>query len=160
MQNVDAFPFLERIFEQIGTAKVSTSAEEARNLGLLGAADRVVMNRDHLLSEARREALCLAEGSYHPPLPEKIYAAGRDALAALRVGIFMFKEAGQITEYEAVIGEKLAYVMTGGELSRPAWVDEQYFLDLEREAFLSLCGREKTQQRMWNLLQTGKPLRN
>jgi 3-hydroxyacyl-CoA dehydrogenase len=97
---------------------------------------------------------------YHPPLPEKIYAAGRDALAALRVGIFMFRESGNITEHEKVIAEKLAYTMTGGELSRPIWVDEQYILALEREAFLSLCGMEKTQQRMWNLLQTGKVLRN
>jgi 3-hydroxyacyl-CoA dehydrogenase len=118
------------------------------------------MNRDHLLAEARREVLNLAEAGYHPPLPEKIYAAGRDGLAALRVGIHMFKEGGQITEYEAVIGGKLAYTLTGGELSRPTWVDEQYILDLEREAFLSLCGEEKTQQRMWHLLQTGKPLRN
>jgi 3-hydroxyacyl-CoA dehydrogenase len=159
-QNADALPFLQRIFEQVGTAKVSTSAEEARQLGILSAADRVVMNREHLLGEAKREVLCLSEGGYHAPLPEKIYAAGRDALAAMRVGIFMFKEARQITEYEAHIGGKLASVLTGGDLSRPTWVDEQYILDLEREAFLSLCGEEKTQQRMWNLLQTGKPLRN
>jgi 3-hydroxyacyl-CoA dehydrogenase len=159
-QNADALPFLQRVFEQVGMAKVSTSAEEARNLGILSSTDRVVMNRDHLLGEAKREVLCLAESGYRAPLPEKIYAAGRDALAALRVGIFMFKEAGQVTEYDALIAGKLAYVMTGGELSRPTWVEEQYILDLEREAFLSLCGNEKTQQRMWNLLQTGKPLRN
>ena len=97
---------------------------------------------------------------FHPPLPEKIYAAGRDGLAALRVGIYMMREGNYITEYEAQIASKLAYVMTGGELSQPNWVDEQYILDLEREAFLSLCGEEKTQQRMWNLLQTGKVLRN
>lgn len=101
----------------------------------------------------------LASG-YHPPLPEKIYAAGIDGLSALRVGIHMFKEGKYITAYEAQIAGKLAYVMTGGELSQPAWVDEQYILDLEREAFLSLCGEEKTQERMWNLLRTGKPLRN
>jgi 3-hydroxyacyl-CoA dehydrogenase len=158
--NADALPFLQRVFEQIGTAKVATSAGEARQLGILAPPDRIVMNRDHLLAEARREVLCLAQGVYQAPSPEKIYAAGRDALAALRVGIFMYKEAGQITEYEAHIGGKLAYVMTGGELSRPTWVDQQYILDLEREAFLSLCGEGKTQQRMWNLLQTGKPLRN
>ncbi len=159
-QNADALPFLQRIFEQVGAARVSTSAEEARGLGILGAADRVVMNRDHLLAEARREALHLAEAGYRPPLPEKIYAAGRDGLAALRVGIYMYREAGQISPHDAIIGDKLAGVLTGGELSRPAWVDEQYILDLEREAFLSLCGEEKTQQRMWHLLQTGKPLRN
>jgi len=159
-KNADALPFLQRIFEQIGMAKVSTSAEEARQMGILGSCDRVVMNRDHLLAEAKREVLHLVESGYHPPVREQVYAAGRDALAAMRVGVFMLKSAGEITEYEAQIGGRLAYVMTGGELSQPAWVDEQYFLDLECEAFLSLCGEEKTQQRMWNLLQTGKPLRN
>ncbi len=159
-QNADALPFLQRIFEQIGTAQVSTSAEEARQMSLLAPCDRVVMNRDHLLAEAKQEALHMASTGYHQPAPEKIYAAGRDALAALRVGIFMYKEGGTITQHEALIGNKLAYVMTGGELSRPTWVDEQYILDLEREAFLSLCGEEKTQQRMWNILQGGKRLRN
>jgi 3-hydroxyacyl-CoA dehydrogenase len=159
-QNADPFPFLQRIFEQVGMAKVAVSAEEARQFGILGPADRVVMNRSHLLAEARREVLCMAAAGYHPPIPEKIFAAGRDALSGLRVGIYMFKESKNITEHESLIAEKLAYVMTGGEFSRPAWVDEQYILDLERQAFLSLCGEEKTQQRMWNLLQTGKPLRN
>jgi 3-hydroxyacyl-CoA dehydrogenase len=159
-QNADPLPFLQRIFEQIGLAKVATSAEEARQYEILGPSDRVVMNRSHLLAEAKQEVLHMASGGYHPPMPEKVYAAGRDMLAAMRVGIYMFKEARQITEYEAHIAGKLAYVMTGGELSKAAWMDEQYFLDLEREAFLSLCGEEKTQQRMWNILQTGKPLRN
>ena len=118
------------------------------------------MNRSHLLAEAKKEALHMISYGYGPPLPEKIYAAGRDGLAALRAGVFMFKESGYITEYESLIGEKLAYVMCGGELSQPTWVDEQYILDLEREAFLSLCGEEKTQERMWHMLQKGKPLRN
>jgi 3-hydroxyacyl-CoA dehydrogenase len=158
--NSDPLPYLQRIFEQVGMAKVATSAEEARDLGILGPCDRVVMNRSHLIAEAKKEVLHMVSTGYKPPLPEKIYAAGRDALAAMRVGVHMYKEGGGITAHEAVIGAKLAYIMTGGELSRPTWVDEQYFLDLEREAFLSLCGEEKTQQRMWNLLQTGKVLRN
>jgi 3-hydroxyacyl-CoA dehydrogenase len=158
--NAEPLPYLQRIFEQIGMAKVATSAEEARQFAILSPQDRVVMHRDHLLMEAKKEVLHMVATGYHPPLPEKIYAAGRDALAALRVGIFMFRESGNITEHEKVIAEKLAYTMTGGELSRPIWVDEQYILALEREAFLSLCGMEKTQQRMWNLLQTGKVLRN
>jgi 3-hydroxyacyl-CoA dehydrogenase len=158
--NADPLPYLQRIFEQVGMAKVSTSAEEARDLGILGPKDRVVLNRSHLIAEAKREVKHMAASGYQPPLPEKVYASGRDALAAMRVGVHMFKAGGGITEHEAKIGAKLAYIMTGGELSRPTWMDEQYFLDLEREAFLSLCGEEKTQQRMWNLLQTGKPLRN
>ncbi|MBE0409942.1 MAG: 3-hydroxyacyl-CoA dehydrogenase/enoyl-CoA hydratase family protein [Anaerolineales bacterium] len=159
-QNAEALSFLQRIFEQVGMAKVATSAEEARQFGILSPCDRVVFNRDHLLMEAKREVLHMVACSYKPPLPEKIYAAGRDGLAALKVGIHMFKEGGYITEHEALMGTKLANIMTGGEISRPAWLDEQYFLDLEREAFLSLCGEEKSQQRMWNILQTGKVLRN
>lgn len=159
-QNADAFPYLQRVFEQIGLAKVATSAGEARQAGFLTATDRIVMHREHLLTEAKREALHMVASGYRPPEPEPIYAAGRDALAGLRVGIYMMGEGKYITEYEGVIANKLAHVMTGGELSRPQWVSEQYILDLEREAFLSLCGNEKTQQRMWSLLQTGKPLRN
>lgn len=158
--NADALPFLQRIFEQIGLAKVSISADEARQMGILTSGDRIVMNRDFLLAEARKEVIHLATSGYHPPAPEMIYAAGRDALAALQVGIYMMREGGYITEHEMVVANKLATVMTGGEISQPAWVDEQYLLDLEREAFLSLCGQEKTQQRMWSLLQTGKVLRN
>jgi 3-hydroxyacyl-CoA dehydrogenase len=158
--DAQALPYLQRIFELIGMAKVSTSAEEARQFGFLSQADRVVMNRDHLLAEGKREVLHMVASSYRPPLPEKIYAGGRDSLAALQVGIYMFKEGGYITEYESVIGQQLARVMTGGDISQPTWVSEQYILDLEREAFVSLCGQEKTQQRMWNLLQTGKVLRN
>jgi 3-hydroxyacyl-CoA dehydrogenase len=159
-ENAEVLPFLQRVFMQIGLAKVSMSAEEARQMGFLGPSDRVVMNKNFLLSEAKKEALNLASSGYHPPLPEKIYAAGRDALGALRVAIHMMKEGKYITDYEAFMAGKLAVVMTGGELSHPTWVDEQYILDLEREAFISLCGEEKTRQRMVNMLQTGKPLRN
>jgi 3-hydroxyacyl-CoA dehydrogenase len=159
-KNVEALPGLQRVFEQIGLAKVSTSAEEARELGILNSQDRVVMNRDLLLAEAKKEVLHLAQTGYHPPVPEPIYAAGRDALGALRVGVYMMKEGGYITEYESVVGGKLAYVMTGGELSSPTWVPEQYILDLEREAFVSLCGQPKTMERIWTFLQSGKRIRN
>jgi len=159
-ENAEALPFLQRVFMQIGLAKVATSAEEARQMGLLGPNDRIVMNKELLLSEAKKEVLHMVATGYHPPIPEKIYAAGRDALGALRVAIHMMKEGKYITEYEAHMAGKLANVMTGGDISKPTWVDEQYILDLEREAFLSLCGEEKTRQRMVNMLQTGKPLRN
>ncbi|MFN2158925.1 MAG: 3-hydroxyacyl-CoA dehydrogenase NAD-binding domain-containing protein [Anaerolineales bacterium] len=162
MRTKDALPlpYLQRIFEQIGFGKVSTSAEEAREMGMLNKADRIVMNRAWLLSEAKKEVLHMASSGYKPPVPEKIYAAGRDALSAIKVGAWMLQKGGYITAHEKLIAQKLAIVMTGGNLSAPAWVEEQYILDLEREAFLSLCGEEKTQQRMWNLLQTGKVLRN
>lgn len=159
-ENAEVLPFLQRAFLQIGQAKVATSAEEARQMGILGPADRVVMNRGHLLSEAKKEVLHMVATGYAPPPPEKIYAAGRDMLGAVQVGAFSFMAGGYITEYDAHIARKLARILTGGGLSKPQWVSEQYILDLEREAFLSLCGEEKTQARMWSLLQTGKPLRN
>jgi len=159
-EDVTALPFLQKIFEQVGQGEVARSAAQAREFGILSPTDRVVINRDHLLYEAKQEVLRMVDAGYRPPAPEKIYAAGRDTLSALKVGLFMFKEGGYITEYETAIGEKLIHVMTGGNLSQPTWVDEQYFLDLEREAFMSLCGNEKTQERMWHLLRKGKVLRN
>ncbi len=160
VKDTEVLPFMQKVFELLGMATVATSAVEARQYGFLGARDRIVMNRDHLLAEAKKEVLHMLNTGYMPPAPEKIYAAGRDTLAALRAGVYMFTQGGFITEYESHIGEKMVYVMTGGELSQPAWVSEQYILDLEREAFLSLCGEEKTQERMWALLQTGKVKRN
>jgi 3-hydroxyacyl-CoA dehydrogenase len=160
IENVEVLPALQKVFLQVGQAKVATSAEEARGMSILSPADRVVMNRDHLLREAKKEVLHMISAGYRPPAPEPIYAAGRDALAAIRIGAWMFKEGNYITQYDHHIAGKLAYVMCGGELTRPQWVSEQYILDLEREAILSLFGEEKTQARMWNLLQTGKALRN
>jgi 3-hydroxyacyl-CoA dehydrogenase len=153
-------PAMQIVFELIGQGKVATSAVEAREFGFLSDSDRIVMNRDHLIAEAKKEILHMLDSSWHPPAPEKIYAGGRDLLAALRVGVYMFAEGGYITKYETHIGEKAIYVMAGGDHSQPTWVDEQYILDLEREAFLSLCGEEKTQERMYAILDTGKPLRN
>ena len=158
--NAEVFPYLQRAFLQIGQAKVATSAEEARGMGILNPQDRIVLNRDHLLTEAKREAVSMAAAGYRPPAPELIYAAGRDMYGAMKIGAWSFKEGKYITDYDSHIATKLAFVMAGGELSKAQWVSEQYILDLEREAFLSLCGEEKTQARMWSLLQTGKPLRN
>jgi 3-hydroxyacyl-CoA dehydrogenase len=156
----EAFPFIQRAFLQIGQAKVATSAEEARGMAILGPADRIVMNREHLLTEAKREVLAMVAAGYHPPAPELIYAPGRDMFGAMKIGAWSFMKGGYITEYDSHIATKLAGVMAGGMLSKPTWVSEQYILDLEREAFISLCGEERTQARMWSLLQTGKPLRN
>jgi len=160
IENAEPLAALQKVFLQIGQAKVAASAEEARSLSILHPQDRVVMNRSHLLAEAKREVLHLIASGYKPPAPEPIYAAGRDALAALRIGAWMFKEGKYVTEYDHHVASKLVYVMCGGDLTRPQWVSEQYILDLEREAILSLFGEEKTQARMWNILQTGKPLRN
>jgi len=159
-ENAEVLPFVQRVFEQIGFAKVSISAEEARQFGILGAQDRLVMNRDLLIAEAKKEVLHMVSSAYSPPIPEKIYAAGRDALSALKVAVHMMREGQYISDHDKLIAEKIGYVLTGGELSQPTWVDEQYILDLEREAFLSLVGTQKTQERMWHMLQTNKPLRN
>ena len=160
VENTEVLPALQKAFLQMGQAKVATSAEEARGMNILLSADRIVINRDHLLAEAKKEVLHMIAAGYKPPAPEPIFAAGRDALAAIRIGAWMFKEGKYITQYDHHIAGKLAYVMCGGELTRPQWVSEQYILDLERQAILSLFGEEKTQARMWSLLQTGKPLRN
>ncbi len=157
--NADVLPHLQKVFEAIATAKVSTSAKEARELGFLGADDQIVFNRAHLLGEAKRHALQLADG-YVPRQPEKIWAAGRDAYAALLLGIEGFREGGYASDYDAHISRKLAYVLTGGALSEPQWVSEQYILDLEREAFMSLVTEAKTMERITHMLQTNKPLRN
>jgi 3-hydroxyacyl-CoA dehydrogenase len=159
--NVNPMPYLRHVFTNIGMAQVSKSAAEARDMGYLQACDRIVMNKSHLLSEAKREVLHLAESGYRPPtVTGNVYAAGRDALASVKVEIYSMKEAGYISEYDGVIAEKLGNILVGGDLSASAWMDEQYFLDLEREAILSLMGEEKTQARIWHMLQTGKPLRN
>ena len=160
VENAEVLAPLQRAFLQMGQAKVATSAEEARGMNILGPADRIVMNRDHLLAEAKKEVLHLIASGYKPPAPELVYAAGRDALAAIRIGTWLFAEGRYITQYDHHIAGKLAYVMCGGDLTRQQWVSEQYILDLEREAILSLFGEERTQARMWNILQTGKPLRN
>lgn len=160
VENSEPFPFIQKAFLQIGQAKVATSAAEARGMGILNPQDRIVVNRDHLLTEAKKEVIHMAASGYNPPAPELIYAPGRDIYSAMKIGAWSFKEGNYITEYDSHIVTKLAYVIAGGELSKPTWVSEQYILDLEREAFLSLCGEEKTQARMWSILQTGKPLRN
>lgn len=160
IKDTPPLPAMQVVFELIGQAKVATSAMEAYEYGFLSGADRIVMNRDHLTYEAKKEVLYMLESGWHPPAPEKIYAGGRDLLAALQAGLYMFAQGGYITQYETHIGAKAINVMAGGELSKPTWVDEQYILDLEREAFLSLCGEEKTQERMYAILDTGRPLRN
>jgi 3-hydroxyacyl-CoA dehydrogenase len=161
VDEADPFPFLKRAFETIALAKVSTSAEEARGLGYLRDEDAVSMNADRLIADAKHDVLALAAGGYTQIAQRTdIPALGLSALATLKLGIHQLKRGGFISDYDAVIGEKLARIMTGGDLNHPTRVSEQYLLDLEREAFLSLCGQRQTQERMAHMLKTGKPLRN
>jgi 3-hydroxyacyl-CoA dehydrogenase len=159
VKNADALPHLQKIFEQTAYAATTFSAKQAKDMYFLRPTDRIVMNRRDLLGEAKRTALFLADG-YVPPAPEKIWAAGRDAHAALLLAIDGLVRANYATEYDAFIARKLAWVMTGGAISQPGWVDEQYILDLERKAFIELCAEQKTIERIQHMLQTNKPLRN
>ncbi|HEX8000548.1 MAG TPA: 3-hydroxyacyl-CoA dehydrogenase/enoyl-CoA hydratase family protein [Pyrinomonadaceae bacterium] len=159
--SADPLPFLQQALQTIATAKVSTSAQEARSLGYLTDADLIVMNRDQQIAEAKRLVLELDEAGYAPLARSKtVYAAGRDALAALRAGLYIMQQGGYMSEYDLHVSLKVAHVLAGGNLSSPQWVDEQYLLDLEREAFVSLCGEPKTVERIRHMLTTGKPLRN
>ena len=159
--DADPFPFVKRAFETIALAKVATSAEEARALGFLSSDDSVSMNQDRLLADAKKEVLALAATGYVAPQQRTdILALGDPALATLKLGIHQMKRAGYISDHDAEIGTKLARILTGGDLNHPTRVSEQYLLDLEREAFLSLIGTRKTQERMAHMLKTGKPLRN
>ena len=150
----------KRAFELIGYAKVSSSSEDARRLGLLRDGDAVSMNPERLIADAKAQALVLAE-NYAPGVPRHDLKVGGDStFALLKLGIYMARQGDYISEYDTVVGEKLAYVLSGGRVTGEQTVSEQYLLDLEREAFLSLCGRPETQQRMQHMLKTGKPLRN
>ena len=159
--NADPLPFVQNVLQTIATAKVSTSAAEARFLGFLHSADRIVMNRDRLIAEAKEEVLELAAHGYTAPVREKsCYAAGRDVLAALKAGIYVLQQGAYMSEYDAFLSSRLASILCGGDLSSGQWVDEQFLLDREREVFVALCRQPKTLERIQHMLSTGKPLRN
>jgi 3-hydroxyacyl-CoA dehydrogenase len=154
-------PFLKKVFENIAMAKVSTSAEEARQMGFLKSGDKIVINRDHQLHYAKQAVLGLAESGYTPPRPRTdIPVTGRPGMAAIKLLVGGFREGGFISEHDEVIANKTGHILTGGDISGKQNVSEQYLLDLEREAFLSLCGMRKTQERIKYMLEKGKPLRN
>ena len=161
IKDADPFPFVKRAFETIALAKVATSAAEARDFGFLRAADSISMNPDRLIADAKQQVLALAATGYVQPQPRAdILALGKPALATLKLGVHLMKRAGYISDHDALIGEKLARVLTGGDLNHEIRVSEQHLLDLEREAFLSLIGTRKTQERIGHMLKTGKVLRN
>lgn len=158
--NVDPLIFTREAFKVLGMAKVSTSAFEAKEIGYLRDTDSIVMNRALLLKEAKAEAKRLAEKGYVPPAPTQVKLLGQTAFAALKVMMYIMRESWFISPYDAHIGEEIAKIITGGEISEPQIVSEQTVLDMERKAFLDLLKQEKTQERMKHMLETGKPLRN
>ena len=160
-QSAEMATALRRVFENIAMAKVSTSAAEARSLGLLAPADRITLNRERLLLDAKTQAATLAAAGYTAPQPRTpIPAPGASALATLETGVFLMGEAGYASEHDQKVARWIAYILAGGRVTAGTPVSEQYLLDLEREAFLSLCGERKTQERIAFTLKTGKPLRN
>ena len=159
-EDLDLFHALKPIFETIAMAKVSTSGEEARSLGFLRRSDLIAMNRDRQVADAKATALALVREGYHPPAPAEIRVLGEEFLAGAKLAIHMLVRGEFASEHDAVVARKLAYILAGGSITAPQTVSEQYILDLEREAFVSLCGERKTQERIAHTLKTGKPLRN
>ena len=152
---------LQEYFMNIAMAKVSTSAEEARNLGYLRKSDGITLNRKRQLAEAKGKVLSMHEAGYTQPIEQTtIKVLGKESLALFDAGVTGMQYGAYISEHDAKIARKLAWVMSGGDLSSPTEVSERYLLDLEREAFLSLTGEKKTLERIHSILFKGKPLRN
>jgi len=159
--SIEMLEAMKRAFETIATAKVATSAHEARALGFLTDSDRITMNRERVLSDAKARALELVRVGYEPPFPRTdIPAPGENLLATLKMGVHLMRQGDYITDYEVKLGGKIAEVLCGGDITPGTPVSEQYILDLEREGFKSLCGEKKTQERIQYTLRTGKTLRN
>ena len=159
--SVEMLQAMKRAFETIATAKVATSAHEARGLGFLNDADGITMNRERVLSDAKARALELVRAGYEPPVPRSdIPAPGENLVATLKMGVHLMRQGDYITDYEVKLGGKIAEVLCGGNVTPGTPVSEQYILDLEREGFKSLCGEKKTQERIQYTLKTGKTLRN
>jgi 3-hydroxyacyl-CoA dehydrogenase len=160
-ESVELMEAMKRAFEIVATAKVSTSAQEARGLGFLSNSDSITMNRERVLSEAKARAFELVRAGHEPPQSRTdIPAPGENVLAALKMGVHLMRQADYITDHEVKIATKVAEVLCGGNVTSGTPVSEQYILDLEREAFKSLCGERKTQERIQYTLKTGKTLRN
>jgi 3-hydroxyacyl-CoA dehydrogenase len=158
--NADPVPLLQNVMQTVGAGKVSSSAAEAKDFGFLADGDRIAMNRDHLLYEAKQEVLALAPEFTPAVNGVHCYAAGRDVRAAIKAGIYVLQQGGYMSEYDAYVSGRLAWILCGGDLSSGEWVSEQYLLDLERQVFVELLGQPKTLERIQYMLKTGKPLRN
>ena len=160
-ESVEMMEAIKKTFETIATAKVATSANEARGFGFLSESDRITMNRERVLSDAKVRALEFVKAGYEPPVMRtNIPAPGENILAALKMGVYLMRQGNFISDHEQKLGNKIAEVLCGGNITPGTPISEQYVLDLEREAFKSLCGEKKTQERIQFTLKTGKTLRN
>jgi 3-hydroxyacyl-CoA dehydrogenase len=158
--DIDVMAFVSKAFMQIGMGKVATSCEEARAFGYLRPTDQVSMNRDRQIADAKALVLGMSNSGWRPATEKTIRLPGRSGTAAITSAIWGMKGGGQISDYDLFVGKKVAHVLCGGDIGSGATVTEQDLLDLEREAFLSLCGEEKTLARIQHMLQHNKPLRN
>ncbi len=159
--DADPLAFLKKTFEMIGMGRVATSAQEAKSWGIFRPWDAISMNGDRLIADAKQEVLNLAAAGYVQPVERTdIMALGKQGQSALKLALHMMKKGGFISDHDELIGNKLARIMCGGDLNHTSYVSEQHLLDLEREAFVSLCGEPKSQARIAHMLKTGKPLRN
>jgi 3-hydroxyacyl-CoA dehydrogenase len=157
----DPLPYVQKAFETVALARVSTSAAEARRLGYLAPTDGITMNRERLMADAKARALARVADGYVKPAPLTAIPVGGVSLgAALKLGVHLAWRSGRASDHDALVGRKLAHIFAGGDVPHPTTVTEQYLLDLEREAFLSLLGEAKTLARIQHTLKTGKPLRN
>jgi 3-hydroxyacyl-CoA dehydrogenase len=160
-EGVEIFEALKKNFETIAMAKVSTSAAEAGSMGFFQPSDAVTMNRERLLTDAKTRARAIADAGYSAPAPRTdIAAPGESVLATLKLAVWTMREGQYISDHDVKIANWVAYALCGGKVTPGTPLTEQYLLDLEREAFLSLCGEKKTQERIAFTLKTGKPLRN
>jgi 3-hydroxyacyl-CoA dehydrogenase len=160
-KQIELMPYIARAFETIATAKVATSGPEAVKVGYLRPTDKMTVNRDFQIEDAKKTVIAMNMEGYEPPMyKDEIRVAGENTLAMIKLGLWTMHESGFITDHDVTVSTKVGWVLCGGEVLPDTKVSEQYLLDLEREAFLSLCGDPKTQMRIQHMLQTGKPLRN
>ncbi len=160
-EHADPFTYVKEVFFNIGMGKVSASAADAHKLGYLAQRDSVSMNRDRQIADAKQLALDLVKLGYRPGVPRTdIRVLGQSAFSMMKLGLHLMRRAERLSDYDVVVGTHIARVLAGGEFTSPQAVSEQYLLDLEREAFVSLCGQKKTQERIQFMLKKGKPLRN
>jgi len=160
-EGVEVFEAIKKNFETIAKATVSTSADEARGLNFLCHSDNITINRDRLVTDAKLRVRALADAGYSAPIPRTdIPAPGESVLATLKLAVWTMREGQYISDHDVKVANWAAYILAGGKVNPGTPVSEQYLLDLEREAFVSVCGEKKTQERIAFTLKTGKPLRN
>ncbi len=159
-KDYDPFPYITQVFLTVGMAKVATSAEEARDFGFLSKSDGISMNRDFVLSDAKARCIGMADSGFLPPRATKFLLPGPSGRATIDMLLYDMEINGQVSAHDRLIGAKLGTLLTGGDTSPTIPVTEEKLMELEREIFLSLCGEQKTQERLMHMLQTNKSLRN